>query len=192
MLREGDVFYDVGANAGFYSLLASRLVGPSGRVVAFEPLPSNLTLFREHLRLNGVENVEVIEAAVAARAGRASFDPSASRFTARLQERGALEVKTVCLDNLVASQRIPPPSVLKMDIEGGEYEALRGAIELLRRTKPYVVLALHGQEMQSSCRRLFDTCGYRIEHLSGLEESGFREVIAVPKCRGTRAGEGSP
>src|SRR5216683_2563800 len=52
LLRPGDVFYDIGANAGFFSLLATKLVGPTGRVVSFEPLPENVQSIREQMELN--------------------------------------------------------------------------------------------------------------------------------------------
>src|SRR5690242_8873726 len=73
LLRSGDSFFDVGANVGFYSLLASRLVGSAGRVVAFEPLPRNVQALKEHLRINRVRNVTVWEAAVSEAEGWASF-----------------------------------------------------------------------------------------------------------------------
>src|SRR5574341_673203 len=63
-IKKGDVVYDIGAHVGFYTLLASELVGPSGQVIAFEPLPRNLGYLHRHLALNSCKNVTVIEAAV--------------------------------------------------------------------------------------------------------------------------------
>lgn len=68
-ITEGSVVFDVGAHVGFYSLLASVLVGPRGSVFAFEPLQRNLFYLKQHLRLNDIENVTVIEAAVSDRGG---------------------------------------------------------------------------------------------------------------------------
>ena len=64
-LRPGATFFDIGANVGFVTLIAARLVGPSGRVVAFEPVPENVAAIRENLALNGIDWVEVHETAVA-------------------------------------------------------------------------------------------------------------------------------
>jgi len=79
-VKEGSTVFDIGANAGFYTVLASALVGANGRVFAFEPVPSNLHYLREHLRLNAIKNVSVIEAAVSDRTGVAYFyeGPNAS------------------------------------------------------------------------------------------------------------------
>lgn len=183
LLHEGDVFFDVGANAGFYSLLASRRVGAKGRVVAFEPLPANLALLSEHVRLNAVENIEILGTALAARSGRARFDPSPSRFTGHLEKAGSLEVSTISLDELMTEKRVPPPSVIKMDIEGGEAEALRGGVGLLKNLGPRVVLATHGKEVWTSCRRLLQDCGYSFALLSGDELSGCCEVLASRERR---------
>ncbi len=70
-IAAGSVVFDLGSHAGFYTLLASSLVGPKGKVVAFEPMPQNLSYLKEHLRLNQITNVTVIEAAVSDRNGTA-------------------------------------------------------------------------------------------------------------------------
>jgi protein-L-isoaspartate O-methyltransferase len=70
-LASGDVVFDIGSHVGFYTLLASVLVGERGRVVAFEPIPESLRYLDTHLRINAIGNVEVIAAAVSDRAGRA-------------------------------------------------------------------------------------------------------------------------
>lgn len=73
LVREGAVVYDIGANVGFYTLLASQLAGDTGRVFAFEPLPQNLDLLRRHVDLNLAKNVTVVAAAVAEAEGSALF-----------------------------------------------------------------------------------------------------------------------
>jgi FkbM family methyltransferase len=180
-IREGDVFFDIGANAGFYSLLASRLVGARGRVLAFEPLSANLAYLVEHVRLNQADNIEVLELALAARSGRAQFDPTSSRFTGHLGASGSLEVETSSLDELVSAERVPGPSIVKMDIEGGEVEAIRGGIGLFRTSRPRLILATHGAESDRCCRQLLENCGYRIDLLSGDEVSGWCELLASPR-----------
>src|SRR5688500_4616739 len=75
-VRPGGVVYDVGANAGFFTLLSSKLAGPSGAVYAFEPMERNLRYIREHLRLNRTENVHVVPMAVSDRIGSVRFAAS--------------------------------------------------------------------------------------------------------------------
>src|SRR5579875_1722626 len=95
LIQPGQFVFDIGANAGFYSLLASVLVGPAGRVFAFEPATRNIAHLRRHLRINNMSNVIVLEAAVSDRSGAAFFDATSGGATAHLDEHGALLVKTV-------------------------------------------------------------------------------------------------
>jgi FkbM family methyltransferase len=100
-LREGFTVFDVGAHVGFYTLLASVLVGAKGKVFAFEPLPRNLHYLKEHLRRNRVENVSVVEAAVSDRSGFAAFEEGLYDSGGHLAAAGRLRVPTVTLDELV-------------------------------------------------------------------------------------------
>lgn len=102
-LRPGDVVYDVGANAGYYSLVAARRVGATGQVVAFEPYSLNVAALSHHVALNRLGNVEVVAAAVAARSGRGTFTPGANLSEGRLVplDVPGLAVQTVSLDDWV-------------------------------------------------------------------------------------------
>lgn len=181
LLRPDEVAFDVGANVGLYTLLASRRVGPGGRVVAFEPLPGNLDYLRRHLELNDVRNVEVVAAAVGRAAGRASFLAARSRSMGRLDGGGGLDVEVVRLDSLLESGRVPPPRLVKMDIEGGEVDALLGAEVLLRVHRPIVLLATHGWEKHQECCRLLRAAGYNLRALSGGDPDKTDELIAEPR-----------
>jgi FkbM family methyltransferase len=156
----GSVVYDVGANVGFYTLLASELAGPKGQVIAFEPLPRNLRYLYRHLTLNRISNVEVIEAAVADQSGVLAFHEGPHNAMGRLSEDGQLEVQAVSLDLLYANQRIPKPDFIKIDIEGGEFRALQGAKHLLTEAHPVLFLATHGQEIHRQCLELLREFGY--------------------------------
>jgi FkbM family methyltransferase len=178
LLRPGQTFLDVGANVGFYTLLGSRLVGPEGRVVSLEPLPANLGSLRDHVRMNSASNVEVIAAAAGRAGGRLRFAPAASRSMGRLDESGGLEVDVVSLDELVSAGRLPPPHVIKMDIEGGEVAALEGASELLAAHHPTLLLATHGwQKHQESCA-LLRSLNYQIRGLTGGDPDSTDELVA--------------
>ena len=175
-LREGNVFLDVGANVGFYSLLASRCVGESGRVVAFEPFPENISFLRRHVELNQLTNVEVIEAAVADQAGSATFSPGPDGCTGRLEtgqsatekcDNESITVKLVILDDLVAGEQIPVPNAIKIDVEGAEAAVLKGASNLLRDHHPVIFLATHGKHVRAECLDLLHELGYQC---SSLEE----------------------
>ena len=178
ILRPGDVFWDVGANVGFYSLLASRLTGSSGRVLSLEPLQQNLAYLREHLRLNHTTNVDVIAAAAGRERGRMSFAESPSPSMGRLDDEGGLEVEVVSLDELLEAHG-RPPHVIKMDIEGGEVAALEGSRRLLERHHPTILLATHGWENHRKSCALLRDLDYRIRALAGGDPDTTDELIAA-------------
>lgn len=177
MVRPGIVVYDVGANAGFFTLLASKLAGASGKVYAFEPLPRNLAMLREHVRLNGAENVEIVPFAVSDRTGTSRFATADHPAMGGLSESGGLEVETTTLDALRGT--IVPPSFIKMDIEGAEHAALTGAMEVLRRSRPTILLSEHGWEQHERCGELLRSLGYDLELLVDGARDGNYVVLAT-------------
>lgn len=177
-VKPGDVVYDVGANVGFYTLLASVLVGEKGHVYAFEPLPGNLSNLRKHLEMNHVKNCSLIDAAVSSTNGEAMFDPSADRCTAHLSMSGSIHVRTVALDTLVSRKEILPPSFMKIDIEGAEYDCLQGCAETIRTFRPVIFLATHGQDIHDACLRLLAEWNYDVESLDERPATLSDELIA--------------
>jgi FkbM family methyltransferase len=125
-LRPGDAFCDIGANIGYYSLLASHVVGPRGVVIAVEPSPPIFSILRENLALNGARNVRAVEAAVAAQAGRVALyrGPSwNSGMTTTLAEHGFKatdEVDALPLEEILRPDEISRLRLIKIDVEGAE------------------------------------------------------------------------
>jgi FkbM family methyltransferase len=177
-LRPGGVLYDVGANVGVYTLLASRLVGGSGHVVAFEPLPANLTFLRRHIQLNRCGNVRVVEAALSDRCGTGTFATRGHRSMGRLTTDGGAAVSVLALDEAVRRLALPLPSVIKMDIEGGEAAALRGAADTLERSRPVIFLSTHGRAVREQCLDWLGSRGYDVSALPG-DDTG-EEWVAQP------------
>ncbi len=147
LLRPGDVVIDGGANWGYFSLLASRAVGLAGRVLAFEPVPDTAASLQRNLDASGVRNVEIVQACLARSAGEATLhlfegDPSAVNSTmgAHAPERWAREVRApaLSLDDVMDAHQLTP-ALLKLDVEGAELDALRGAERLLARAALAVV-----------------------------------------------------
>ncbi len=172
------VFCDVGANVGFYSLLASTLVG-NGKVYAFEPLPRNLEYLRRHMVLNRVENVEVLPVAVSDTVGTAFFEQEASPLMGHLAEHGAQRVPTVTLDFLVFNQLIAPPNYIKLDIEGAEVKALLGAARCLQTYHPTLFLATHGAGLHRECCRLLSSWNYHLQPLNSTTLEKATELVAT-------------
>jgi FkbM family methyltransferase len=137
VLRPGDVVADVGANNGFTGILFARAVGATGRVVGFEPSPANLEAARENIRLNGIGNFELVAAAVGATPGTVSFDPGFGNGA--VATSGPIAVPQVTLDAHFGASRV---DLVKLDIEGYEIDALRGARQVLER-RPALAIEIH-------------------------------------------------
>jgi FkbM family methyltransferase len=178
VVGEGGVVFDIGAHVGFYTLLASVLVGASGKVIAFEPAPRNVRYLQAHLRLNHVSNVELIQAAVSDRIGVASFDESPASSTGHLAAGGSLWVKTVTIDQLVSAGEVPAPTCIKIDAEGAEALVLQGGKSVLSGLRPPILLATHGSEVHRECCRLLRSLGYVLKPIAGLSVEETDEIIA--------------
>jgi FkbM family methyltransferase len=113
-IRSGTVFLDIGANVGFYTLLASVLVGEDGQVFAFEPLPKNIDYLDRHLKINAIRNVKVFRAAVSDQTGTAFFEEVESASEGRLSEKGKLTVELLSLDDLYFKGLLPLPDYMKL------------------------------------------------------------------------------
>lgn len=156
-LESAKCFYDLGANAGFFSLVAANLLGEQGRVVSFDPDPFNCSTMNEQIEMNNLQDRWSIEQkGIADKHGHAVFElekPGSSK--GHLQETGAggfdvgsgkdsFEVELVALDDVIDAH--PHPDVVKMDIEGAEILAMKGATRLLRDVRPIFLIELHGPE----------------------------------------------
>jgi len=151
VLRPGMVYYDAGANVGFFAVIAARLVGPSGQVVCFEPLPANARQIEYNAHLNGFSNIVVRPEALGGNNRLEVFQTSAEPTWGSLatvgkppdQASGQISVSVRTLDSLKAAEGLRAPDIIKMDIEGAEVEALEGAAETLKSSRPLLVIELH-------------------------------------------------
>lgn len=179
IVKLGDVVYDIGAHVGFYTLLASNLVGDTGKVFAFEPLPRNSAYLRKHLALNHRTNAKLFESAVGAQGGAALLAESESSFSGRIGEKGELPVAIVSIDELVARSEMEPPDIIKIDVEGGEISVLRGAEKMLRAHRPTILLATHGSIAHAACLAFLKNIGYSCSPLGGGDLYDTDEIVAV-------------
>ena len=178
-LRPGATVLDVGAHVGYYTLLSSVLVGDAGRVHSFEPNPVNADFLRRHVRINRLSNVHVEQAAVAEQAGTARFDFGTGSGTGRLADAGALEVRTVRLDDYCAAHGLSP-SAMKIDVEGAEMHVLTGALATLARHRPIIFLSTHGDEAHAGSVGLLRGLGYDLSPIMGRDLDATSEVLALP------------
>ena len=150
-LRPGMHFVDVGANIGYFTVLAAKLVGPTGRVDAFEPDPINRARLVKHLEENGVvDRVRVHAVGLGAEAGKVTlYHPkgvenhgSASIFQSAVGEGEAFSIEIARADEVL--ERVP--DLIKMDIEGAELLAIRGMTGLLTGERPPAMIIEHNHE----------------------------------------------
>jgi len=161
-VKPGMTVFDVGANVGLYSLLSSVLIGGNGKVFSFEPLPENIFYLKKHIELNKLKNVTAIEKAVNDKVSTVRFNFGDNRSAGYISNEGEIEVETTSLDEYI-NQGNPLPDLIKMDIEGAEYEALIGAKEILKTKKPVIFLATHSDELRAKCLKLIADFGYSIK-----------------------------
>ena len=181
MLKPGQIFYDIGANVGFFTLLGARCVGSSGRVVAVEPLRRNIDLIEKHIAINNISNVSVIEKALSDFVGKACFSVD-GHSTSKLSGKGQIAVEVTTLDELV-EQLGSPPDILKVDIEGAEIHLLKGAANVLEKFQPVVFMAVHSNTIFYDLLDTVIRLKYEVKNLDGIDvrTSGFSdEVILFP------------
>lgn len=149
-LDPGDVVFDVGANKGWLSAPLARIVGAKGKVVCFEPSRRNL----DELRAVAAQfpQVQIVEKGVFSKGGetiRFFENPFSNADSIYFEGEGATvtEIETVTLDDFVKAAGVTP-TLIKMDIEGAEYDALLGARELISRAKPIIVLELRETDLR--------------------------------------------
>lgn len=197
LLRPGDVFVDGGAHIGVFTLLAAALVGETGRVVSCEPVPENMRLLEANIALNGFGWVDTHQVALGEQAGQAdlfsfgagsalsSYAPATHAGSHRL----AVEVRT--LDDVAGSfgARV---RLVKLDVEGAEVLAMRGASSLLQ-AKPDFLLEVEPEHLarQSSSvaelEQLFAEAGYR-----GFEIRRSGPVVVLVPMESWRRPPGNP
>jgi FkbM family methyltransferase len=192
-LRTGMTVLDVGASFGLYSIAAARGVGPDGRVFAFEPARKTAEALRRHLAWNGVaDHVEVIDAAVADRAGAEAFWEHETSFLASLVEdsprreetRFAAPVaerrlRTLTLGGFCELRGLEP-DVVKIDVEGAEARVLAGARPLLERRKGVFFVEVHERiERAADALGELDAAGWCCEEIH-FEPAGTRHYVCRP------------
>jgi FkbM family methyltransferase len=185
-LSIGDTFYDIGANAGFFALVAWNLVGPTGRVVAVDPDPANVESINAQIALNKCTNWLTLATAVADSRGVASFcrdavDSSMARLNDGTPTGETFDVPLCTLDDIL--NQAAPPNFIKMDIEGAEVAALRGAKRLLAECSPKWLIELHNSDCATGVREILSAAGYRLTQLDRttpfVEQTYPVHVLAV-------------
>ena len=192
----GAVLWDVGAHMGFHTLGFAALVGPTGRVVGFEPNPTNRERLRQNLEKNAdlAARIEILSCALSDRTGEAPFvlshdvDTGASSMSfldgttpavefavSRAWNTIVVPLRTV--DALVRDGVAPPPDALKIDVEGAELLVLRGADDTLRTAQPTVIVEVHSARLVYEVQQWLWSRGYAVRLLA--DEAPSRVLLSA-------------
>ena len=216
-LRPGDVFVDAGAYHGWYSLLASRVVGDAGAVLAFEPNSEAHAILERNIALSRCRNVRTFKVALAGTSGHACLyrgpgDGASSALAHLDRTLGCESVQTQRLDDVIAGLNVQRVSAMKLDVQGGEADLLVGASDVLTRFRPVVIFEVDpaaAEAMGTSSRGAWDLLsglGYRFFKLESgtlasltefprISHGKFINVIAIPQSRpadNLHGGTGTP
>lgn len=152
-LSTGGVLVDLGAHFGYFSLMAAKLVGPSGRVISFEPSPIACSLLLRSAQLNGFPNIEVHPFAVAETRGTLHLEGRGSHASLvdSVAWSGNLSAATVTVAVTLdeALRDVPRVDVIKMDIEGAEFRALQGGRQTIARHRPVIISEVSPAALQN-------------------------------------------
>ena len=198
LVRPGMVAYDIGANIGYITLLLARLVGEDGAVYAFEALPTNLERLEANIALNQIDaKIVVVSSAVLDHSGDVEFLVSTSGGMGKavgsagrqnIEYNNRITLSAISVDDFVYSGGYPVPQLVKMDIEGGEVQALPGMRRLLLESRPLLMLELHGYDAARIAWDVLGEAGYRLCYMERnfpkvtvLEELEWKSyVVAFP------------
>jgi FkbM family methyltransferase len=185
----GGIIWDVGAHIGFHSLGFAALVGPTGRVVGFEPNPSNRERLTQNVERNAdlASRIEILPCCLSDQVGTCPFvlshdidsgassmsfladtDPFVDPATSARWDRLVVPVRTA--DALIQDGR-PAPDVMKIDVEGAELLVLRGAAETMKSRRPAVIVETHSARLLFEITEWFYTHSYQVRLLAELAPS---------------------
>ena len=167
--KTGSTVLDIGAHIGLFSVIASEVTGDKGKVFAFEPSPSTTSFLKKTIHINHKEAViEPVQQAMSNEVGKITFFVSEDKIDnsnsliSYLDDRklSGIEVDVTTIDNFVALKNIIGVSFIKIDVEGAEYDALRGGTKVFTTQKPACILAIHPVPIKAKGDKLEDIYDY--------------------------------
>ena len=177
-LNRGDCFIDIGANIGLMSIFASQCVGNPGKILAFEAHPETHELLLENIQLNKIENIKTFNFALGNETGKATIydnwnvNRGGASLVIHAENSTGFEVDVKTLDEVI--QNDFQPKMIKIDVEGFEFQVLKGAANTIKNCKPILII-----EFSVSRENQYDP----FEMIDFIESFGFYEIF---KLSGTK------
>lgn len=168
--KPDSIIYDLGANIGYFSLLCSA-ASDKAKIFCFEPIPDNMSILCHHLLVNHIKNVFPVNMAISDHFGLVDFsaDNISHSYTYKQtsEHYGNREVNikvgVISLDILINELQFSKPDIIKIDVEGAEYDVLKGAIEVIKIYKPKILLSTHEAHIkgiEKKCLGFLDDINY--------------------------------
>jgi FkbM family methyltransferase len=188
-VKPDDICYDIGGYRGYMSGVMA-LAGAS-KVFVFEPLPANQRAVRRLCELNPELSIQLFSVALGSADGsvllKVMSDPSMGKLANSSFQAGAAPLAEIPvairqIDSLLHDRVVPPPNVIKIDVEGAELDVLDGAADMLRGSRPAIFLEAHGAELEKACTEKLSQLGYsirRIEH-EVADKDAARHLVCLP------------
>ena len=201
LVEPDKIFFDIGANIGQTTIISSRRVGVGGRIVAFEPSARNIQMLKYHVRWNRLSNVQVEETCVGASNGEVEFslvndglDSSNSLTFSRKCDLPEMKrklqkvmVPITTIDDFCRRTGIMP-DVVKIDVEGAEYDVLMGAKEVLMTKRPKLLMGVHpfwwpDGQAKTAIQDFLRGCDYQVTNVQGEEAApdAYADFVCVPR-----------
>lgn len=168
LVKPGFVALDVGANMGYYTVMMASLVGPAGKVIAFEPIKEPVYYLKESLQLNDFNNTQLFDTCLGDTSGEISFDRTSCRLNVsnkKVQLEMVVSIRP--FDEMASEIGVSKVDLAKIDVEGAEFNVLRGMKNTLQKHGPHLLIEIHPamiQEFGASAE----------EMLSFLSEMGYK------------------
>jgi len=189
LIKPGDTVYDIGANAGYFTLVMSKLVQSNGAVFSFEPDPANFMALSNNIQDNSLKVATPIQKAISDSTGELTFATFEYSLVGHIATKSTpddatlIKVDAITLDDFVYKQGFPSPKFIKIDVEGAEDRVLFGADRVLREAKPVILAEVREGEIYENITRFLTERGYRFEFLKGgwqREKHQLSDMLFIP------------
>lgn len=189
-VRPNNVCYDIGGYRGYVS--GAMALSGASKVIVFEPLPTNQGALQRLCYLNPDLPIEVVPAAIGNINGSTRLKQMAdtsmakladSSFQHELASLAELEVAIRRIDSLVEDRNIPPPDIVKIDVEGAELEVLKGATNVFETSRPLIFLEAHSAALEQDCSQKLMRLGYNVSRLDNdlVSTEQTRHLVCLPE-----------
>ncbi|HUS03590.1 MAG TPA: FkbM family methyltransferase [Chitinophagaceae bacterium] len=166
----GSIIYDLGANIGYFSMLCSA-TSPQSKIFCFEPIPVNMAVLCRHLLINRIKNVFPVNFAISDHFGLVDFSADNLSHSYTYKQSSAhygnrqinIKVGIISMDILINDFEFAKPDILKIDVEGAEYDVLAGAVNVIKNYKPKILLSTHEAHVtgvEEKCLAFLDDVNY--------------------------------